>query len=188
MKKCCDKNFLFRERCTCVVDGAVVDDQLMKNLKGHCTCKEVSYRLIREPMFVHCCHCTWCQRETGSAFVLNALIESENVEILAGAPEKVMIPTESGKGQQVWRCPKCKIALWSNYGGAKDFMRFVRIGTFEQPRDFTPDVHIFTRSKLPWVDLPKEAKAFDVYYDAATVWPAESLERRNAVVAKLRGK
>jgi hypothetical protein len=151
------------------------------SLEGGCTCGAVRYRLTDAPMFVHCCHCTKCQTETGSAFVLNALIESDRVETIAGAPEPVMIPTESGRGQNVWRCPDCRVALWSNYGGAADLLRFVRIGTLDDPGALAPDVHIYTRSKLPWVRLPEGIPAFEAYYDSKALWPAESLARRKAL-------
>jgi hypothetical protein len=152
--------------------------------EGGCACGAVRYRLSAAPMVVHCCHCSACQTETGSAFALNALIEAERVETLAGAPEPVMIPTESGMGQQVWRCPECRIALWSNYGGAVDVLRFVRVGTLDAPTLLPPDIHIYTRSKLPWVRLPDGALAVAAYYDSSQVWPAASLERRAAVMGK----
>ena len=152
-----------------------------EQLDGGCACGAVRYRLTDAPMFVHCCHCTSCQTETGSAFVLNALVESDRVEILAGAPEPVMTPSESGRGQNFWRCPECRVALWSNYGGAADILRFVRIGTLDTPGALPPDVHIFTRSKLPWVRLPEGTPSFEAYYDSKTLWPAESLARRKAL-------
>jgi hypothetical protein len=147
-------------------------------LEGGCACGAVRYRLNSAPMFVHCCHCTSCQTETGSAFVVNALIEADRVETLAGAPEPILTPSESGRGQQVWRCPSCRVALWSNYGGARDLLRFVRVGTLDEPAALPPDIHIYTRSKLPWVALPEGARAVEAYYDSKSVWPAESLERR----------
>jgi hypothetical protein len=150
-------------------------------LEGGCACEAVRYRLRRNPMFVHCCHCTSCQTETGSAFVINALIESGGVETLKGEPVAVMTPSESGRGQQIWRCPECEVALWSNYGGAKDIIRFVRVGTLDEPGEIEPDIPIYTRSKLPWVRLPVEALAVEEYYDIASVWPEESLKRRKAV-------
>jgi len=158
----------------------------MSTLEGGCACGAVRYRLTAAPMFVHCCHCSCCQTETGSAFVLNALIESERVDLLKGAPEPVLTPSESGKGQQVWRCPDCRVALWSNYGGSADVLRFVRIGTLDTPAALPPDVHIYTRSKLPWVQLPDGVPAFEAYYDAAQLWPAASLERRAAVFAQMQ--
>jgi hypothetical protein len=154
---------------------------MAEGCEGGCTCGAVRYRLRDAPMFVHCCHCTSCQTETGSAFVLNALIESDRVETLAGAPEPVMTPSESGRGQNVWRCPDCRVAMWSNYGGAADILRFVRIGTLDDPGALPPDVHIYTRSKLPWVMLPEDTPAFEAYYDSKSLWPAASLERRKAL-------
>lgn len=152
-----------------------------EGLEGGCACGAVRYRLRSAPMFVHCCHCTSCQTETGSAFALNALIESDRVETLAGAPEPLMTPSESGRGQQVWRCPACRGAVWSNYGGAKDLLRFVRVGTLDRPGALPPDIHIYTRSKLPWVQLPEGALAAEAYYDSKALWPAASLERRAAL-------
>jgi hypothetical protein len=133
-------------------------------------------------MFVHCCHCKDCQRQTGSAFVLNALIEADRVEILAGEPEPVTMPTESGLPHDIFRCPKCRIAVWSTYGG-RTKIRFVRVGTLEDPAALPPDVHIYTRSKPSWVTLPAGVPAFEAYYDSKTLWPAESLARRAAVMS-----
>jgi hypothetical protein len=151
-------------------------------LDGGCACGDVRYRLTGAPMFVHCCHCTSCQTETGSAFVINALIEAERVETLRGAATPVMTPSESGRGQQIWRCPACHVALWSNYGGSADILRFVRAGTLDHPAALPPDVHIYTRSKLPWVRLPDGVPAFEVYYDSGTLWPEASLARRKALL------
>ena len=153
----------------------------MQALEGGCTCGEVRYRLRSAPMFVHCCHCTSCQTETGSAFAINALIEVDRVELLAGGPEAVPTASESGKGQTIWRCPTCRVALWSNYAGAGPRIHFVRVGTFDNPAACPPDVHIYTRSKLPWVRLPDGVPAVEAYYDAAQLWPAESLARRSAI-------
>jgi hypothetical protein len=158
-----------------------MEASMAETREGGCTCGAVRYRLTDAPMFVHCCHCTSCQTETGSAFVLNALIESDRVETIAGAPEPVMTPSESGRGQQIWRCPDCRVALWSNYGGATDILRFVRIGTLDDPGTLPPDVHIFTRSKLPWVILSDGVPAFEAYYDSKALWPAASLARRKAL-------
>jgi len=147
-------------------------------LDGGCACRGVRYRLASPPMFVHCCHCTSCQTETGSAFAVNALIESDRVLVLAGAPEAVPTPSESGTGQVIFRCPSCRVALWSNYGGAGDRIRFVRVGTLDEPGRLPPDIHIYTRSKLPWVVLPDGVPAVPAYYSSAGLWPAASLERR----------
>jgi hypothetical protein len=150
-------------------------------LEGGCACGAVRYRLGSAPMFVHCCHCLDCQRQTGSAFVLNALIEADRVEILSGKPVPVPVPTDSGRPHDVYRCPDCQTALWSDYGRRRVLL-FVRLGTLDDPKAFQPDVHIFTRSKLAWVGLPAGVPAFEVYYDMQKLWPAESLARRKALL------
>jgi len=152
---------------------------------GGCTCRAVRYRMNSKPMFVNCCHCRWCQRETGASFALNALIESDRVEVLQGDVDIVDTPSNSGTGQRIARCPTCRIALWSNYGGAGDLIRFVRVGTLDEPDRLQPDIHIFTSSKQPWVVLPQGTPAVLEYYNTSELWPADSLERRAAVIAKV---
>ena len=151
---------------------------------GGCTCRFVRYRMGTKPLFVHCCHCRWCQRETGSAFALNAMIESDRVLLLQGEVEVIDTPSNSGKGQKISRCPRCRIALWSNYAGAGDAVRFVRVGTLDEPDRLPPDIHIFTSSKQAWVVLGPEARAVPEYYKASEVWPQSSLERRALLLAK----
>ena len=155
-------------------------------LEGGCTCRAVRYRLNAPPLFVHCCHCRWCQRETGASFALNAMIESDRVELLSGAPAVIDTPSNSGKGQKIARCPVCRVALWSNYGGGGDLVRFVRVGTLDEPDRVPPDIHIFTSSKQPWVVLPPEMPAVAEYYDSAIYWPKASLERRSRLHAAQR--
>jgi hypothetical protein len=152
--------------------------------EGGCTCRAVRYRLTRAPLIVHCCHCRWCQRETGSAFVLNALIESAHLERLTGEPQLVSTPSNSGKGQQIARCPTCRVALWSHYGGLGDVMSFVRVGTLDEPDRFPPEVHIYTESKQPWVVIPTGARFFPQYYQSREVWSAASLARREALLGR----
>jgi len=151
-----------------------------EDLEGGCACAAVRYRLISRPMFVHCCHCRDCQRQTGSAFVLNALIETDRVSVLSGKPEPTAVPTDSGRPHHIYRCPSCKVAVWSVYGGARKLL-FVRVGTLDDPAALTPDVHIYVRSKLPWITLPEGIPSFDAYYDSRKLWPQTSLERRRAI-------
>jgi hypothetical protein len=145
------------------------------NAEGGCACGAVRYRLTSEPLFVHCCHCLNCQLQTGSAFVINILIETDRVELLVGEPQPVDVPRSGGKKQRIWRCPTCQVALYSKY--TSPGVRFVRAGTLDDPASVEPDVHIFTRSKLPWVTLPEATPAFNVYYDTQKLWPAASLRR-----------
>jgi len=154
-------------------------------VEGGCTCRRVRYRMVTSPLFVHCCHCRWCQRETGASFALNALIEADLVEIMAGQPDVVDTPSNSGRGQKITRCPSCRIALWSNYAGAGDALRFVRVGTLDDPDRLPPDIHIFTSTKQPWLALPEGTPAVAEYYERDRYWPAASLERRRALLARI---
>jgi hypothetical protein len=149
--------------------------------EGGCSCGAVRYRLTSEPLFTHCCHCLNCQRQTGSAFVINLLLEADRVELLAGDPQPVDVPRDDGSTQRIFRCPTCHVAVFSEYGRPE--VRFVRGGTLDDPSAITPDVHIYTRSKLPWIALPDTAPAFEEYYDMRALWPAASLERLKAMKA-----
>jgi hypothetical protein len=148
--------------------------------EGGCACGSVRYRLTTPPMFVHCCHCRDCQRQTGSAFVINALIETDRVAVRSGDPKPVGVPTDSGRPHRIFRCPECQTAVWSEYGGLSR-LRFVRVGTLDDPSALPPDIHIYTRSKLPWATLPAGVPAVEAYYDSRQMWPAASLERRRAI-------
>jgi GNAT superfamily N-acetyltransferase len=153
-----------------------------QGFEGGCDCRRVRYRMTSEPMFVHCCHCRWCQRETGASFALNAMIEIARLSFLAALPIRVHTPSASGKGQDIFRCPSCRVALYSHYAGAGERVAFVRVGTLDQPDRFPPDVHIFTSTKQPWVVLPAGVPAFAEYYDREKVWPKDKLERRRIVL------
>jgi hypothetical protein len=167
------------------IAGAEEEEQMSVTREGGCACGAVRYRLGSDPLFVHCCHCLNCQRQTGSAFVINALIEADRVELLGAEPQAVDVARDDGSTQRVYRCPACQIAVFSEY--TRPEVRFVRAGTLDDPSSVEPDVHIFTRSKLPWVALPESVPAFEVYYDMQELWPAESLERVEATFARAGG-
>jgi len=152
--------------------------------EGTCACGQVKYSLASKPMFVHCCHCSWCQRETGSAFALNAMIETHQLQVVRGDIETINIPSNSGKGQLIARCPSCKIAIWSHYGGAKEKVAFVRVGTLINPSLCPPDIHIFTSTQLSWVKLNDDVPQMEEFYRRSEQWPAESIERYNAVLGR----
>ena len=158
----------------------------VEQAEGGCSCRFVRYRMSGAPMIVHCCHCRWCQRESGAAFALNAMIEADRVTLIDGEVEVVVTPSASGKGQRISRCPRCRVALWSNYAGAGDTIHFVRVGTLDEPDRLPPDVHIFTASKQPWVVLAPHVPAVPEYYEASEIWSAASLERRERVRAGRR--
>jgi hypothetical protein len=146
--------------------AAAVDDNDFVPLDGGCTCGAVRYRMTAAPLFVHCCHCRWCQRETGSSFALNALIEPAHMQLLQGTVDVVLTPSASGRGQKYVRCPHCRVALWSHYAGAGDAVCFVRVGTLDTPDRLPPDLH-----------MPAVAE----YYEREAYWPAASLARWRAL-------
>ncbi|HEX8902366.1 GFA family protein [Vitreimonas sp.] len=156
---------------------------MSETFEGGCSCGAVRYRLTSRPMFTNCCHCLDCQKQTGGAFAINAMIETSRIEMLSGEPVVIEMPSPSGRGHEVHRCPKCEVALWSNYG-RRTWMRFVRVATLDAPHAIKPDAHIFTRSRVPWVKLPEDTPAFEIYYDTAKQWSPESLARLAAASGK----
>lgn len=154
-------------------------------IEGGCDCRALRYRLESSPLFVHCCHCRWCQRETGASFALNAMIESDRVIHLGAEPELVNTPSNSGLGQQIARCPHCRIAVWSHYAGNGPLVKFVRVGTLDNPDLLPPDIHIFTASKQPWIELKTNVPICEEYYDRNIHWPAESLARYQELRPKI---
>ena len=152
--------------------------------EGGCACGAVRYRLTSDPMFIHCCHCLNCQRQTGSAFVINLLIEADRVEILAGTPQPVDVPRDDRDAQRIFRCQHCQVAVFSEYGRRE--LRYIRAGTLDDPIAITPDVHIYTRSKVDWVTLPPATPAFEEYYATDKLWPAESYRRLTSVLSRAR--
>jgi len=159
-----------------------------KNQKYHggCDCGHIRYELLEKPIFVNCCHCTWCQRETGSAFVINAVIEAKNIKLLSGEPIEIATPSASGKGQVISRCPKCFVAVYSSYAGAGPIIKFVRVGTLDNPNLCPPQAQIFTATKQDWVVLNPDIPAFEIYYDMNELYPPESLARRNALKDEIK--
>ena len=159
--------------------------------EGGCACGYVRFRMESRPLIVHCCHCSWCQRQSGSAFAVNALIEADRVSLLQGDVVEIEVPSPSGANQKISRCPNCQVAVWSNYlvlsGGIGSLVRFIRVGSLDDPGKLPPDVHIYTSSRLPWVVLPPDALAVEEYYVTREVWPEESLERRSALLDSVKG-
>lgn len=155
--------------------------------EGGCACGHVRYKLASEPMIVHCCHCHHCQRQSGAGFAVNALIEADRVELLEGSVAEITVPTPSGRGQRIARCTKCQVALWSNYymGGLDQLVRFVRVGTLDDPDRTPPDVHIYTEWKQSWVVLPPADLAVREFYDVETTYSQESLQRRKLLTASV---
>ena len=161
-------------------------EKYTEDLKGGCTCGYVRYEIDSMPLIVHCCHCRICQCQTGAAFAINALFETKDVNLTNGEVHEIVVPTPTGTGQTIARCPKCEVAIWGNYhmGGIRDMIRFVRVGTLDNPDLLPPDVHVYTMSKQPWVILPPDALAFDEFYEFEETWPSRSEEIRKSLLEK----
>lgn len=161
----------------------------MRNLntckEGGCGCGAVRYRMLEAPLIVHACHCRACQRQTGSWHAVNALIESQEVELVQGELTYCELPTPSGSGQTIARCSQCGVAVWSNYhafpGGRGDRIRFIRVGTLDHPDDVPPDVHIFDADRNPNAPEPASAPRYKAFYDPIQVWNRASLRRVQAL-------
>ena len=146
-------------------------------LSGKCTCGHVRYHITAQPMIVHCCHCTWCQRETGTAFALNAVVETSAVQIENGGCEIIDTPSQSGNGQKIARCPECRVAIWSHYYQAGPNISFIRVGTLDFPETLPPDIHIYTSTKQPWVNIPENMQSVLEFYNPREVWDPDNLQR-----------
>lgn len=159
-----------------------------KEHAGSCSCGYVQYNVTSSPLVVHCCHCSYCQKQTGSAFVLNALYEAERVQLTQGEVKEIVTPSPSGKGQTIARCPICHVAVWSNYymGGLRERIRFVRVGTLDNPSEFPPDVHIFTETTVPWFKFPEGQVVVDEFYAIEDVYSEESLARRDVYLNEFK--
>lgn len=151
---------------------------------GRCTCGAVAYRLTAEPLVVHACHCSWCQRESGSAFALNGMIETRFVELVRGEPVARALPSASGKGQRVMACPACGVALWAQYHGTGARFSYVKMGTLDDTSGVRPDVHIYTETKQPWLALGDDIPAFAEFYRRSEVWTPEAYARFQAERAR----
>lgn len=148
---------------------------------GRCGCGAVTFSVPDDPLIVHCCHCTYCQRESGSSFGLNFLIEADRV-VWRGTPEETLTDSISGKGQRIFRCPTCKIALSSHYPGFGPGVHFLRTGTFDEVDGIAPDVHFFTSTKQEWVNLDGGAPVYEDMYKTREIWSAEKWGRLRKAV------
>lgn len=146
---------------------------------GGCACGAVRYRVTSTPLIVHACHCQLCQRQTGSSNAVNALIEADRVVMQSGEIEERIFDTPSGRGQRIARCTVCKVAVWSNYliNNQDHHLRFLRVGTLDDPSLMPPDVHIFTGTKQPWYEIAHGTPAAEYFYDQGATWSETSLKR-----------
>ena len=161
----------------------------MKNCiaEGRCSCGKTVYRTHREPLIVHACHCRHCQRQTGASHALNALLEHDQVKLLSGEVISTKVDTPSGAGQSIIRCGQCLSALWSHYhkfaGDRGHLVSFIRVGTLNQAIEYAPDVHIYAKSRLPYLPLAPDIPQFDEFYNIKSLWPERSLVRLKSLLS-----
>ena len=154
--------------------------------EGRCSCGALTYRMTSRPIITHCCHCSYCQRETGSAFAINAIIEADRIEVLSGKSVEETIPSLSENGLIMVRCAQCQTTVWTHYMQDR-FTSWLRVGTLDNSQEIAPDVHIYTGTKQPWVAIPDNVPSFDEFYDWEnnTFWPKESKERDRVLMEKI---
>ena len=152
---------------------------------GRCACGSVEFVITDEPLFVNVCHCHRCQRESGSPFACNVLIEADRLELRSGAVAPIRVPTDSGRAHDIHRCTACGAPMWSIYERLSP-IRFIRVGNFdlESRAALRPKAQIFTQSKLPWVVMPESLPAFDGFYDIKELWPQASIARLMRALGK----
>lgn len=127
-------------------------------------------------MFTHACHCTDCQRTTGSAFVIHSVLLGDDLQV-EGETKAGMLPSGSGAGCEIHFCAACGTYIWCRYLYHKVDVIALRVGTLDDTSQVSPQAHIFTRSKQPWLKLPEDVPAFEEALNRDAVWTAESIER-----------
>lgn len=152
--------------------------------EGGCGCGSVRYRVAGEPIFVNNCHCTQCQRQTGSTSVVNAFFERERLELLSGELTSHTVRAGSGGPHEIVRCAECGVAVWSHYPRLGQLGLGLRVGTLDNSGAFRPDAVIFTSEAMPWVAFPPDIPQFEKFYAFDEVLPPERLARLAALVAQ----
>lgn len=143
--------------------------------QGRCLCGEISYQIIDKPLFTHACHCTDCQKVTGSAFGLSMFILRQDFQMLSGTPTVAHPPQQYGVAA-IYACGDCGCAIYRTHSYLDKFV-FPFPGTFDDTTWVKPQAHIYTRSKQPWVQLADDEPAFEKQYKRDDVWPEASLKR-----------
>lgn len=126
---------------------------------GGCLCGRVRYRLTDEPLTLYACHCTDCQRRTGTAFALSMVVTRSSLELVKGDPQSYAIEMPDGRPKGGRFCAACSAHLW---GEPRNFPQLVVIqpGTLDDTSWLRPIGHIWTRSAQPWLSLPEGSLNF----------------------------
>ena len=148
----------------------------MKEYLGGCSCDQIRYELLAEPMFTHCCYCHLCQQITGSAFITNTLIEGANFKLTSGKLAPFKGASGSGRGHCIKRCPDCGDPIVS-YFGDTEYLAVCKAGSLDDPNLAPPEAHVFVDSKVDWLQIPDSTPSFKKFYNFKETWPAAAYLR-----------
>ena len=151
-------------------------------------CRPCSTNRCGEPIFVNNCHCSQCQKQTGSTSVVNMFYEAEYLTQLSGDTSRHVVKAGSGGDHVIVRCAQCGTAMWSHYPRLGEFAAGIRAGTLDDPASVTPDAAIYVSERMPWVTLPEGIPAFETQYSPAELLPPERFERLKRLAAKAAGR
>jgi len=127
---------------------------------GGCACGDIRYRLLDDPLEVHACHCTDCQRLTGSAFVLSMSIQRSSLERLRGEPARFDFENPEGIRKRNYLCPRCGSRLWGEPARFPEIFS-LRPSTLDDASWWEPTAHIWLASAQPWVSIPESVLRYD---------------------------
>lgn len=127
---------------------------------GRCLCGEIEYRLNEEPVTYYACHCTDCQKRSGSSFGLSMLVKRSSLEVTKGEPSLQVLKGPDGTPRRQRNCRSCGIRLWSEPAKYPE-LAVLRPGSLDDIKSFQPVAHIWTRSKLPWVQIPAGTPSYE---------------------------
>lgn len=135
-------------------------------LTGGCQCGGLRYEVRAEPLSVYVCHCTECQRQSGSAFAMSAVVPRPALVYLSGRPKRCSRKADSGNTIDGDFCPDCGVRL-AHYPSANDKVAILKPGTLDDTRWLVPVGHIWTRSAQAWVTIPDDTVRFAGHPDVA---------------------
>ena len=126
---------------------------------GRCFCEETRYRITAEPLTLYACHCTDCQKRTGSAFGLSMWVPRTAIEVTTGEATLQVLKGPDGRGRPGRMCPQCGARLWSE-PEKRPTLAVLRAGTLDDTSWLRPVAHIWTRSAQPWFEFPAGVAAY----------------------------
>ena len=157
-------------------------------IHGGCFCGSTRYRLETAPLFCYACHCTDCNKQTGSVYACFTSIENDHITSIGALPPKITTAIRSGGIiRHMASCGKCGTRLWAS-GDTTPVTADIATGTLDLPELMEPDLHSYIESKISWAILPESAKTCRGPFDYRKHWPKSSLKRLEAAVQRARAR